>query len=103
MIVDQLDQQPGEEKGAGRRGRWRPSWRDVILVSVTAILSSMATYLYFAPLMLQVRHLEELRLIPKLHVEAAESPGEHEGEMNFTIHVANLGPKAVDIFVMTRP
>jgi hypothetical protein len=73
------------------------------LVAVTAILSSMATYLCFAPMMLRIRHLEELRLVPNLHVEAVESPGENEGEMNFTIDLANLGPKAVNIFVMTRP
>jgi hypothetical protein len=103
MIVDPIDQQPGREKGRRRRGRWRTPLKDMLLVAVTAILSSMVTYLYFAPMMIQLRHLEELRLIPKLHVEVAESLGENEGEMNFTIDVANLGPNAVDIFAVTRP
>lgn len=103
MIDDPLDRQPGDEKRGRRRDPWRPSWRDLALVAVTAILSSMATYLYFAPLMLRVRHLEELRLVPNVHVEVIESPGERDGEIDFTIHLANLGPKAVDILVMARP
>jgi hypothetical protein len=102
MTADPIDRHPGEEKGERRRSRWRPSWRDVILVAVTAVLSSMVTYLSFGPMMLQLRYLEEQRLVPNLHLEAVESPGENEGEMNFTIDLANLGPKAVDIFVMTR-
>jgi hypothetical protein len=103
MIGDPIDRLPGEEKGGRRRGSWRPSGRDVLLVVVSAILSAMATYLYFGPMMLRLRELEELRLVPNLHAEAHESPGENEGEMDFTVDLANLGPKDVNIFMMTRP
>jgi hypothetical protein len=103
VTADLNDQEPGQEKAGRHRGRWRPSWRDIILVAVTAILSSMATYLHFGPMMLQLKYLEEQRLVPNMHIEVAETAGANEGEIDFTVYLANLGPKAVDIFVLMRP